>query len=248
MTGRLGPGLAFASILFASNVAFAQGETIVVQPPPAATEQQPPPPQQAPPPPPRPREKRPPEKEWYGWQTLGVDAGAFVLMAAGQATKTYSVFDVGFGAYLLGPPIVHIVHGNAGPAFGSVGLRLVSPWVGVAIGVTVGLFFLSSTAKDQTKCHGDRLFQSADCDYQTEPILLFKEEWARPLAYGFNVGLLAGYALALGVDAFLIAYEKIDDTEYGKAKPPVKGTTIFSMSPKLDIGQGRAGLGVGGTF
>src|SRR5207245_7783128 len=122
-------------------------------------------------------------------------------------------------------------------------------WVGVAIGVTVGLFFLSSTAKDQTKCHGDTFFKSADCDYETEQILLFKSDWARPLAYGFNVGLLGGYALALGIDAFLIAYEKIDDTEYGKAKPPApKATTIFSLSPKLDIGHGRAGLGVGGTF
>ena len=85
--------------------------------------------------------------------------------------------------------------------------------------------------------------------YQAPALLLFKSDWARPLAYGFNVGLLGGYALALGIDAFLIAYEKIDDTEYGKAKPPApKATTIFSLSPKLDIGHGRAGLGVGGTF
>lgn len=243
MRGWLGPGLAFASIVFASSVASAQDQTIVVQPPPTAETQ--PPPQQAPPaqvqPAPPPKEKKKPEKEWYGWQTLGVDAGAFVLMAAGQATKTYSVFDVGLGAYFLGPPIVHVVHGNAGQAFGSLGLRAITPWVGVAIGLTVSVFFLSSSKKDCTT----NIIGIEDCTYDRSPILLFKSDWPTATATGFNVGLIAGYLLTLGIDAFLIAYEKVDDVEYGKAKKP---TTIFSLSPKLDLGPGRGGLGVGGTF
>src|SRR5205807_3843568 len=110
----------------------------------------------------------------------------------------------------LGPPLVHVVHGNAGQAFGSLGLRLVTPWVGAAIGIVVGVFFLSGTEKDQTRCHDATIISGANCDYVTGPVLLFpKEEWARPLAYGYDVGLILGYAMVLGIDAFLIAYEKV---------------------------------------
>ena len=262
---RLVSGLAFASIIFASSVASAQGQTIVVQPPPPAGGQPPPPEQQPqppptaaqpaqPPPPPPPKEKKKQEKEWYGWQTLAADAGAFVLMGACQATKVYSIFDVGLGAYFLGPPIVHIVHGNAGQAFGSLGLRLVTPWVTGAIGAVVGVFFLSGTDKDPNKCH-EAILGGVDCstpgathDYVTGPVILFpKEEWARPIAYGWDVGFMAGYAMVLGIDAFLIAYEKVDDVEYGKAKPPPP-PTVFTLSPKINFGPGRASVGVGGQF
>ncbi len=231
--------------------------TIVV-PPPGQPEAQPaPPPTAAPPPSPPPKKKESkPEKEWYGWQTLAVDAGAFALMGAGQATKVYSIFDVGLGAYFLGPPVVHVVHGNVGQAFGSVGLRLVTPWITGAIGAVIGVFFLSNTDRDPNKCHAAFIDTSTPCsnapltdhDYVTGPVILFpNEEWARPIAYGWDVGFMLGYAIVLGVDGFLIAYEKIDDTEYGKAKPPPPADGI-TLSPKFSFGAGRGSFGVGGTF
>ena len=219
------------------------GQPIVVEPPASAAPAQP----AQPPPSPEKPKKKPgqPEKEWYGWQTLGVDAGAAVLMIAGQVTQAYSVFDVGLGAYFFAPPVVHIVHGNGGPAFGSLGLRLVAPWVGVAIGVTAGLFFLSSTPKDLSTCKDQTISLTGNCDYESSNILLFHSSWAKPLAYGFDIGLLAGYLLAIGIDGFLISYEKVDNEEYGKVEPKKKWLT-WSPTAKVDAHHGM--IGIGGTF
>jgi hypothetical protein len=59
------------------------------------------------------------ETRWYGWQTLIVDAGSIALMPL--------VPPVGIGGYLLGPPLVHVVHGRPLPALGDFGLRLTIP-------------------------------------------------------------------------------------------------------------------------
>ena len=237
-------------------------QTIVVPPPgqaaPDAQQQPAPAPSQTVTPPPSPsspsprRKEAKPEKEWYGWQTLAADGAAAALMIAGQATGVYSIFDVGFGAYLLAPPVVHVVHNNAGQAFGSLGLRLVSPWVGVAIGVTVGLFFLSSTPTDPNTCHADTFLGvqtgSQTCDKESAEILLFHTNWATPLAYGFNVGLIGGYLLAIGIDAGLIAYEKVDDAEYGKLKKRDRDRRWYTVAPSFDLGRTHGSLGLRGTF
>jgi hypothetical protein len=245
---------ACAAFVFAAGSAAAQQPpdgtgTIVVPPPGQAAPEQPPAQASPGPPPAQPAPAAPPkktkvEKEWYGWQVLGADGAAAALMIAGQASGVYSIFDVGFAAYLLAPPVVHVVHNNAGPAFGSLGLRLVSPWVGVAIGLTVSVFFLSSATKN---CSTD-IVGIQSCDYDHSEIILFHDQWPTPTAVGFNVGLVAGYLLAIGIDAGLISWEKVEEgVEYGKARPPERARW-WSIAPSLALTRDHGSLGVRGTF
>ncbi len=65
-----------------------------------------------------------PETEWYGYATLLVDGAA---IAAGISSENPAFWVTG---YLVGPPIVHLVHGSGGGAAGSFGLRLGAPLLG----------------------------------------------------------------------------------------------------------------------
>ena len=58
------------------------------------------------------------EASWYGYQILlsdGATTGAMFGLSPGFAIN-----------YLIGPPIIHGVHGNTGRIFGSIGLRIVA--------------------------------------------------------------------------------------------------------------------------
>ncbi len=71
-----------------------------------------------------------PERRWYGWQTLLVDALSigFAVATAGRGGE------LGLGVYVFGAPVVHAAHGHPGKALGSFGLRLGAPFVGAFIG------------------------------------------------------------------------------------------------------------------
>jgi len=68
-----------------------------------------------------------PDRRWYGYATLLVDAAAI----------TVSVWTdngwIWLGGYLIGPPIVHVVNGNGVGAAGSFALRLLAPLLGGVI-------------------------------------------------------------------------------------------------------------------
>lgn len=86
--------------------------------------------------------------QWYGWQTILMDAPALALLVGGAATYPISgpqndnpvLFGIGLGAYALGTPILHLVHDNrwgyysfalrvAGPALSYGGLRIADRYV-----------------------------------------------------------------------------------------------------------------------
>jgi hypothetical protein len=70
---------------------------------------------------------------WYGGQILLFDLSAVVLGAAALATAgsrsgaPIALGALGAATYLLGPPIDHWAHGNAGRGFASLGIRIGAP-------------------------------------------------------------------------------------------------------------------------
>jgi hypothetical protein len=85
---------------------------------------------------------------WYGWQTLSVDAVAIGTLLLGaaivttrppsptpiQGTRPVAFAAVSMGLFVAGPPVVHLAHGKLVRGLASVGLRLVLPLAGFAIG------------------------------------------------------------------------------------------------------------------
>jgi hypothetical protein len=78
----------------------------------------------------------PQSNRWYGWQTLATDGASFALVVGSISlggggdggNSISSVLLLGaFGAYALGGPVVHLVHGNPGRAFASLGMRVGGP-------------------------------------------------------------------------------------------------------------------------
>jgi hypothetical protein len=65
--------------------------------------------------------------EWYGWQTLAVDAVGIALTLVGDGR-------IGVPIYLLGPVVVHVAHGRPGGAVVALVLRTTLPIAGLAIG------------------------------------------------------------------------------------------------------------------
>jgi hypothetical protein len=84
---------------------------------------------------------------------LIVDGAAVTLIAVGALSRGDRAFRMGsvvagFAGYLLGPPLVHGLHGNVGKAFGSFGARYFLPGLGVMLGATVGQCWADS------RCNG----------------------------------------------------------------------------------------------
>ena len=74
------------------------------------------------------------EKVWYGYQTLIADAlSRFALLAGGVGAKASEPTVAGYVGFVLASPIVHMAHGNVGPGFGSIGTRLIVPWIGAGM-------------------------------------------------------------------------------------------------------------------
>jgi hypothetical protein len=67
------------------------------------------------------------ESRWYGWQTLLSDGLAVVATPLAPP--------LGIGMYLLGGPIVHIVHLEGFNVLKSLGVRVITPVVGGLVGV-----------------------------------------------------------------------------------------------------------------
>ncbi|HEU4411415.1 MAG TPA: hypothetical protein VFS43_39555 [Polyangiaceae bacterium] len=76
----------------------------------------------------------PKEREWYGWQTLLVDAAASSVYGVAVATRSEAINWVAQGGYLAGAPLVHASRGRYGVAAASLGLRAFAPLVGAWVG------------------------------------------------------------------------------------------------------------------
>jgi len=79
----------------------------------------------------------------YRLQTATVDGIAIGLTTLAFSTNNDAAGYTGIGTYLLGAPIVHLVHDRPGRAAVSFGLRVALPLAGAAIG------------DKQGGCHGD---------------------------------------------------------------------------------------------
>jgi hypothetical protein len=133
-----------------------------------------------------------PSTHWYGYQTLALDGLALFLTlpavsssASGGSQASLGV--IATGAYVLGGPIVHLVHGRPWVALADLGIRLALPVVAAILGAAVGL------TVPQQPC-GD---SSADrCPYLPDG-----------LVNGFLVGGAVGIAGSVVIDATLLARE-----------------------------------------
>jgi hypothetical protein len=82
-------------------------------------------------------------RAWYGYQTSLLDALSAGLLTVGIAKWNGGVGAAGAASFLLGPPIVHLAHGQGWKGVYDLGLLrvaepLVSAGVGAAIGMLVG--------------------------------------------------------------------------------------------------------------
>ena len=78
----------------------------------------------------------PTASSWYGWQTLTTDGASALLMVMalsssnGSSSETATaVAWLSVGTFVVGGPIVHFAHGNAGKGLGSLALRVGLPLV-----------------------------------------------------------------------------------------------------------------------
>jgi hypothetical protein len=79
--------------------------------------------------------KNQPRRNWYGWQTLVVDATALAAGVAAGATENWPAFYGVYGGYLLGGPIVHAAHHRWDEASISIAARFFVPVL--ALGATI---------------------------------------------------------------------------------------------------------------
>ncbi|HKO51030.1 MAG TPA: hypothetical protein VJV79_25150 [Polyangiaceae bacterium] len=74
-------------------------------------------------------------RRWYGWQTFAADgaAGAFFLAAVADDHNT-TLFGLSGLTFALAAPTLHLANGHWDFALGSLGLRILGPFLGAAIG------------------------------------------------------------------------------------------------------------------
>lgn len=68
--------------------------------------------------------------DWYGSQTLGSDAASYLLLGIGVPLENPYLGFPGAALWLLGPPAIHLSHGETGRAGLSLGGRVGLPLVG----------------------------------------------------------------------------------------------------------------------
>lgn len=80
-----------------------------------------------------------PQRRWYGWQTLSLDAASLSIGVIGVARRgepgpTGIVLgSLGFTGYAFGAPLVHWLHDQPGKAAASLGLRVGLPLIAVGL-------------------------------------------------------------------------------------------------------------------
>lgn len=120
----------------------------------------------------------------YGWQTLVASVSGLALMSVAIAIEERELAYVGFGAYVVSAPIVHLMHGEGWNSLMSFALHLLAPPLGGLGGLLVG--------------HG--VCGAGACD-----------GWGTPLLTGI-VGASFGALVAIGIDGFLVAKKPAPDS------------------------------------
>jgi hypothetical protein len=73
------------------------------------------------------------ERDWYGYQTLIVDALALSVLGVVVASEDWDGLFPAYAAYVLATPIVHLANWRPEAALASAGLRLLSPFLALGI-------------------------------------------------------------------------------------------------------------------
>lgn len=200
---------------------------VVVPPPTPAPEpkQAQPTPAPAAEPAPAPKEQPRYERTWYGYQTLIADGISVGLLVAGVSAKSGGLVAAGYTGFVLGTPIVHMVHGNIGPGFGSIGLRLLLPVIGLGVGAIVGVISGGTSGSGAFERFGSG---------------------ANGAVNGAVVGGLIGAGGSALIDAagFAYAKERVDDHPITLAPRP----RTFTLAPSFNVQRHYASLGVAGQF
>lgn len=172
--------------------------------------------------PPQERENLPPpERRWYGWQTLSIDGAAtamglaaLALVSSDGATRSDGIADGlllgGAVAYGAGGPTVHLIHRHPWQALGSFGMRAGLPIVSGALGR------LTET------CPPPDGSDYGNCGLG-----------------GLLIGASAGALLAIVLDNSLLAWEQ--------PRSEVEEQASFGLAPVVSS-DGRRELRVIGTF
>lgn len=87
------------------------------------------------------------DRYWYGWQGLGLDAGALTVMLT---ASDWTQFVAGLSVYGLGAPVTHLANHNGWEALASLGLRAAGAALAFEVAVSIG-------------CHDDQEQQRMDC-------------------------------------------------------------------------------------
>lgn len=155
-------------------------------------------------------------ERWYGWETLAFDGAALAMGITMVATEPSSpVLPVAAATtFYAGAPALHLAHGHADKALGSLGLRAALPAV-TAIG---GAFMLSAGKTD---------FEGAIGGATAGMVL------------GFGVGAVAAAAL----DATLIARERVPAPPLREARIALSSLTpTVAVLPQGGAVLGVSGL------
>jgi hypothetical protein len=182
-----------------------------------------------------------PRTRWYGWQTLLVDGAALALIltrtpepgllssgiAAGHYRGEFPIMNPGLAMFLLGPPVLHAMHGNWQHGLASAVMRVSAPVLLSSGGALVG-GFAGLILGDP---HGT-------------------DEWLTDLGMGVLVGgtlgLLTGYLAAVVGDA-VIARKRVTDEPRRMEKQARLGSAP-AVAPMLAVDRRGAALGLVGRF
>lgn len=118
----------------------------------------------------------------YSSQTLLLDGVAVAMFVPGVVGKIDPLPGLGLLTYWLGPPIVHLTHGNVGKGFADLGIRTVAPFL-FALPSLMTAAALTGNASAETRRDA--------------------------LDVGGYTGLALGCAFAMVVDAWVLARERV---------------------------------------
>jgi len=176
------------------------------------------------------------ERQWYGWQTLISDGVTLVLWVAGGAANSGALTGIGTVTYLLGPPVLHAVHGRIAIGAASFGIRVGAPLILGLTGFGVGCAVGGSHGSGNSALLG----------------------LASGCATGFVVGFLLGYGGAVALDAVVFSYERVQIKAAGAASlgrstdsASAASFTLrpdISLVPRVGDQPGRGTFGLAGTF
>jgi hypothetical protein len=170
------------------------------------------------------------KEEWYGYQTLIVDGASSAMifgpLLLGKGDPEGSVMLAGALTYIGGGPVVHWLHGNVGPGFGSFALRVGLPVSGAFWGAIGGAMLMPRNSE-----HG---FETG-------------------AAVGFFAGMAGASILDAGLLAYEKGKDpEAYDGDAAKAAPPkavAKPVGLVRLVPQAAMLPGGGGsVGVSGVF